>query len=164
MAKAAQSISSRAPRRSGFRELLPQLKQQGLRLTPQRAIILQTVAEVTGHAHLTVQEVYARAKDRLPGLNVATVYRTLEMLHQNDLIDLMIKSNGEVRFSLHDPGHRHCHLVCRYCKQVLEINVSDVASLANKLQKEQGFSIDVDHLTFTGLCSACGSRSRASRR
>jgi Fur family ferric uptake transcriptional regulator len=162
MAKIARIAGSRSRRPAV--DLLPQLKQQGLRLTPQRAIILQTVAEVTGHAHLTVQEVYSRARDRLPGLNVATVYRTLEMLHRAALIDLMISSSGEVRFSLHDPGHRHCHLVCRECKQVLEISVEEVSLLARKLQKEQGFSIDVDHLTLSGVCRECGKASSGPGR
>src|SRR5947208_1978563 len=97
-----------------------QLRHTGLRLTPQRAAILEIVSKQVGHHHLTAQEVYQDARDRLPGLNAATVYRTLEALHEAGLVDMMVTGQDVVRFALHDPNHRHCHLACRSCETVLE--------------------------------------------
>ena len=63
------------------------LRDKGLRATSQRVVLLRLVAEVKGHRHLTAQEIYDQASQTLPGLNLATVYRTLEGLHEVGLVD-----------------------------------------------------------------------------
>ncbi|MHB2020613.1 MAG: Fur family transcriptional regulator [Candidatus Xenobia bacterium] len=140
------------------REIAERLRDRGLRLTPQRAVILEIVAEKEGHRHLTAQEVYVDARDRLPGLNAATVYRTLEALHQAGLVDMMVTGSSVVRFSLHDPEHRHCHLSCRNCTSELEVSYDVVRELKQKLERDHGFVLDADHLTMTGLCKDCSPR------
>jgi Fur family ferric uptake transcriptional regulator len=135
--------------------LTESLRAKGMRMTPQRAVIYEIMKRIKGHGHLTAQEVFERARDRLPGLNVATVYRTLEMLHEAELVDLMAYGT-EVRFSLRDPKHRHCHLVCRNCDRVLDLELDEIERLAKRLKTETGFAMDVDHLTLSGLCKRCG--------
>lgn len=141
---------------------IPKLREGGFRLTPQRAIILETIAHARGHGHLTAQEVFQLAKKRLPGLNLATVYRTLETLHEAGLIDHMTAGVGETRFSLHDPKKRHGHLVCRKCETELVIDMSVAKELAERIEAEHGFAIEMEHLSFAGICAAC--KRKASRR
>lgn len=129
------------------------LRHSGFRVTPQRGVILETIAHMKGH--LSAQEVFDSARIRLPGLNIATVYRTLETLHEAGLVDFMMSSTDPVRFSLRDQDNLHDHLVCRRCHQVLELDHDLLRPLAAGVARERGFLLDTDHLTLTGICRAC---------
>jgi Fur family ferric uptake transcriptional regulator len=135
--------------------LTTSLRQGGLRMTSQRSIILDVLAATDGHRHMTAQEVYTRAHKRLPGLNVTTVYRTLDTLHEAGLVDLMTAGGGEVRFAIRNPEHRHCHLVCRVCSRELEFDVAMMGGFADRLRKATGFRVDVDHVALGGVCGEC---------
>ena len=140
--------------------LADELRQKGYRVTPQRAVILETVAHMRGHH--SVQEVFAKAEQSLPGLNVATVYRTLDMLHRAGMVEILSTTANITCFSLRDPEHPHYHLICRDCDAMQEIEPVLFNELADTLQKKHGFSLDHRHLTFSGLCKAC--RSEAAKR
>jgi len=136
------------------------LRQAGFRITPQRQVILEVVAH--GSDHQSAQQVYAAARRRLPGLNLATVYRTLDNLNRAGLVDLMDDTHGALRFSLRDPDNQHAHLVCRLCGATLELPVAWLARLAQDIQRRTGFEADLAHQTLGGLCPAC-VRSQARR-
>ncbi|MHB2019876.1 MAG: Fur family transcriptional regulator [Candidatus Xenobia bacterium] len=134
------------------------MKERGLRMTPARVVVFEVLLDVQGHRHLTVQEIYEQVAEKLPGLTPSTVYRTLETLHQAGLVDVMASPATEVRFSWRAPEHRHAHLVCRRCKATLDVDLSLVLDLAANIQAQSRFTVDVDHLTLTGMCSACQAR------
>jgi Fur family ferric uptake transcriptional regulator len=133
--------------------LADELRQKGYRVTPQRAVILETVAHMRGHH--SVQEVFAKAESSLPGLNVATVYRTLDMLHRAGMVEILSTTANITCFSLRDPEHPHYHLICRNCDAMQEIEPVLFDELAETLHKTHGFSLDHRHLTFSGLCKDC---------
>jgi Fur family ferric uptake transcriptional regulator len=131
------------------------LREKGLRATPQRTVILELLHEVEGHRHLTAQELFQRARDRLPGLNLATIYRTLEGLFEAGLVDRMVTGQDTARYSLRDPDHLHGHLHCRVCQHGPEIAPEDLNVLARVIHERYGFALDVNHLTLSGLCKDC---------
>jgi Fur family ferric uptake transcriptional regulator len=134
--------------------LARELRRKGYRVTAQRTILLETIAHKGGH--LNVQEVYQAARQRLPGLNLATVYRTIESLRDADLIDWYAPGSEPVQFALRDSENLHGHLVCRICAAVTELDLSLVTSLVGAVMKESGFHIDGSHLTLQGVCQQCG--------
>lgn len=142
-------------------ELVVNLRVRGFRVTPQRAVILETIAH--NHGHQSVQEVYARAREILPGLNIATVYRTLEMLHRAGLVDLLSTQADIVRFSLHDPEHPHYHLICSHCDEVLELAPDLIEDLSGALKRDHGFSLESSHITLTGICRTCKEEGNGDR-
>jgi len=129
------------------------MRSRGYRVTAQRTIILETIAHLGGH--LSAQEVYQQALKRLPGLNLTTVYRTVESLRQAGLVDTFSTSLEPLQFALRDSGHPHAHLVCRICGNVEELDAERLEPLRSLVQREIGFEIDANHLTLEGLCSAC---------
>jgi Fur family transcriptional regulator, ferric uptake regulator len=137
--------------------LAQELRQAGFRVTPQRSIILEAVSHNAGHQ--TAQQVFDQARQRLPGLNLATVYRALDALHRAGLIDLLSNGSDLVRFGLHDPTHPHAHLICRSCDDILEVGPDSVQRLAAALKRSSGFSLDVGHLTLVGLCDRCSAKA-----
>jgi Fur family ferric uptake transcriptional regulator len=134
-------------------KLINVLRKSGFRVTSQRAVILEIIAH--NGDHLSVQEVYLEAKDRLPGLNLATVYRTLETMHQAGVIDLLNFGMTPARFSLRDPYNPHGHLVCRECEQILEIGTDLIARISGEVEQKVGFFVEPNHLTLSGLCDEC---------
>jgi Fur family transcriptional regulator, ferric uptake regulator len=124
----------------------------GQRQTRQRDRIFHVIREAQGP--LTVQEILDRAQQDIPGLGVATVYRTLNLLQEGDQIRTVILPTGETRYELSNLGHHH-HFQCRVCEDVYDLNacpvsVPDVSSLG------KGFVVETHELTLYGVCPNCG--------
>lgn len=126
------------------------LKERGLRLTAQRQLVLKAVREL-GHA--TPDEVHAKVQDVASGVNITTIYRTLELLEELGLVTHAHLSHGAPTF--HAADDMHVHLVCRACGSIRELDVDVVTPLADTLLDEQGFSLDMGHLALFGTCGRC---------
>src|SRR5271157_4614506 len=94
--------------------MLENLQQQGVRLTAQRALILEDLFHNPGHR--TAEDVYQNVSQRLPGLNRATVYRTLDLLREASVVLTFPGPEGVTEFELiRSAQELHHHLVCRGC-------------------------------------------------
>jgi Fur family ferric uptake transcriptional regulator len=135
--------------------LIEELRKQGYRLTPQREMIVEAVA----HAgrHVTAEEVYEQVCTRTSAVNVATIYRTLDLLAELGLISRADLGDGRVTYAspIHGP---HCHLVCRRCGHVIEADYELVAPLDEHLRERYRFVADLAHLAIPGLCADCEAR------
>lgn len=132
-------------------ELGERLRRQGYRLTPQRQLVLRAV-EKLGHA--TPDEVLAEVHAQSSAVNVSTVYRTLEVLEELGLVRHTHLSDRAPTY--HSVGdHEHFHLVCRNCHRVVSVDPEVIAPLAERLESEQRFVIDVGHLAVFGHCTDC---------
>ncbi|MCL5995654.1 MAG: transcriptional repressor [Chloroflexi bacterium] len=138
--------------------LVEQLEAHGYRLTPQREIVLSILSETDKHVSaetllLRVRQVYSRA-------NKSVVYRNLDLLAQLGLISCVDLGQGRVEYEVHRHPHHH-HLVCRHCKQVIEVSANAFAALQRELLERHGFAADMDHLAIFGLCRKCQSQQAA---
>ena len=132
-------------------ELAAKLREQGYRLTPQRQLVLRAV-EKLGHA--TPDEVLAEVHAQSSAVNVSTIYRTLEVLEELGLVrHAHLSDRAPTYHSASD--HEHIHLVCRNCHKVVSVDPDVVAPLAERLEREQGFVLDVGHLAVFGRCTHC---------
>ena len=116
-----------------------ELREKGLRLTPQRELVLTAVREL-GHA--TPEEVADKVRQTHPGINLSTVYRTLEVLEQVGLVTHAHIGHGAPTYHVVDDTP-HIHLVCSRCRKVESIDGDDFAKYANKLENDNGFVIKV---------------------
>lgn len=142
--------------------LAEQLRERGYRVTAQRTIILETIAHMEDH--ISAQQVYDGARERLPGLNLATVYRTVESLQGAGMINMLSAGGEPMRFSLCDPEHPHSHLVCHKCGSVFEVEAEEIEAFARRVEEKTSFRIDSAHLTLDGLCETCKGLHDASKR
>jgi Fe2+ or Zn2+ uptake regulation protein len=141
--------------------LTHEMRERGLRLTPQRSVILETVAHSAGHP--TALDVFHLAQDRLPGLNLATVYRALEALQSAGLVDSIENGGGLTGFALRDRDHPHHHLVCTSCGGEWTVGAETVAAFAASLRRRHGFRLNTDHVALAGLCRSCAQASARRR-
>jgi Fur family transcriptional regulator, ferric uptake regulator len=135
------------------------LRASGYRVTPQRQLVLEAVTKLD---HATPEEIYAEVRQTATGVNVSTVYRTLELLEQIGLVTHTHLSHGAPRYHLASEA-QHVHLVCRECERVTELDPAAVGPLVTALDAEQGFETDVAHLTVFGRCADCRAAARRSR-
>jgi Fur family ferric uptake transcriptional regulator len=135
--------------------LAEQLRARGLRLTAQRQLVLQAV-HALGHA--TPEQVHAEVAKTAAGVNITTVYRTLELLESLGLVTHAHLSHGAPTY--HAVGEQqHVHLVCHNCGHVDEVSSELLAPLARQLEGQHQFLVDIGHVALFGLCGACGGRS-----
>jgi Fe2+ or Zn2+ uptake regulation protein len=115
-----------------------------------------TILHVLHHegTHLSPTEVFARAKEALPGLTEATVYRTLEFLAENGLAHSAHIGSGHLVYEIAKQDHHH-HLICRKCGGEIQIEHARLENVYKELEASTGFR-DIDsHMTFFGLCPGC---------
>jgi len=128
-----------------------ELRARGYRVTPQRQLVLEAVSEL-GHA--TPEEICGRVQETARGVNISTVYRTLELLEELGMVTHTHLGHGAPTYHLAAEAD-HVHLVCRGCGEVTEVAPRLVDGLVTALEEELGFATDVRHLTVFGNCRNC---------
>jgi len=127
------------------------LRSRGLRLTAQRQLILEAVLNL-GHA--TPEQVHGAVREVAAGVNITTIYRTLELLERLGLVRHTHLSHGSPTY--HPAGEdQHVHLVCRGCGAVDEMDPERLRPLCDSLASERGFQVDVGHVSLFGVCGDC---------
>jgi len=127
------------------------LRARGYRLTPQRQLVLEAVATL-GHA--TPEEIAVAVRRTASGVNISTVYRTLELLEHLGLVTHTHLGHGAPTYHAATDDD-HVHLVCRTCGEVSETSPAVVAGVVEELARSAGFQADVGHLAIFGQCRSC---------
>ncbi len=132
--------------------LIQQLRERGYRITPQRMMIIEAVAE--NGRHTTAEEIFASVHQQTSAVNIATIYRTLDFLVKEGLLYRTDLGNNHVIYATGQHGS-HIHLICRQCGQRIEADTTFLLPLHERLCHEYGFAPDINHLSLIGLCQAC---------
>lgn len=130
------------------------LRQRGYRITPQREMIVEAVAH--SGRHMTAEEVFAEVQARSRAVNVATVYRTLDLLVEEGLVSRADLGSGRVVYATAQHGP-HIHLVCRHCGQVVDADAALFGPLFDLIHDQYGFACGPQHFAIYGLCADCQS-------
>ncbi|MFJ2225204.1 Fur family transcriptional regulator [Streptomyces anulatus] len=134
------------------------LRQRGYRLTPQRQLVLEAVDALE---HATPDDILCEVRRTASGVNISTVYRTLELLEELGLVSHAHLGHGAPTYHLAD-RHHHIHLVCRDCADVIEADLSVVAEFTEKLRADFGFETDMKHFAIFGRCAGCAAMKAAA--
>jgi len=141
-----------AENKENLQILISLSKERGLKLTPQRMVIFQILSEA--NQHITVDEVYKRAKEEYPMLSLATVYRNMEQMVESDLLKHLDLGGTSMRYDTN--LEKHHHFVCTKCGKVSDVYLDKVNysldESRSRLGKAQINSLDL-HLQ--GTCGEC---------
>jgi Fur family ferric uptake transcriptional regulator len=132
--------------------LARRLRALRVRVTPQRLLVLEALAAHGGH--MTAEEVMRWAAPRATGLNLATVYRTLELLVSLGLVAQTDLGAEATAFELVGPAPHH-HLVCERCGAVIEMADTVFQSLRADVLRRYGFEAQSRHIALFGVCRDC---------
>ena len=124
------------------------LHERGMRMTPQRQLVLDAVRELE---HATPERICEHVQRVAPAVNITTIYRTLELLEALDLVQHTHLGHGAPSYSTQ--GHGHVHLVCHRCAAVTEVPPEELTDLIERLRSRFGFVVDPSHLALSGRCA-----------
>lgn len=129
------------------------LREKGFRITPQRQLILEAVEKLR---HGTPDEILVEVQRTATGVNLSTVYRTLEVLEEVGLVTHAHIGHGAPTYHAVEE-EVHIHLVCDSCQKVDSIHSDVAAEFVNSLRATRGFVTDIAHVSLHGLCKSCAS-------
>ena len=133
----------------------------GRRLTSQRRLIMEVLEK--SEEHLDAESLYDKAKVHSPDISLATVYRTLSVLKEMELVEE--HRLGEER-SHYEPvrDSPHYHFTCLGCGKVIEFDTPLVAQVGQDLGEREGLRVTVAHLHLSGYCTQCQKQRRRTRQ
>lgn len=128
-------------------------RESGMRLTPQRRVILDVLDGTA--VHLDAEGVYRLAKEHDPNISLATVYRTLAALKELGLIDQRHLSRDDQRGYYEIADRQHYHFTCLRCNRVIEFDTPLMTQLEQEIADEWGVQIVQGRLYLEGYCAVC---------
>jgi len=132
------------------------LKSKGLKFTPERKTILEGVFSL--HKHFDTEELYEKLRKQGKHLSRATIYRTLPLLVESDLIRETLRCQERVSYE-HTFGHtHHDHLLCIGCGKIIEFKEEKIERLQEAICKKYGFKTVEHRLGIKGYCRKCGKK------
>lgn len=147
--------------------LRKRLKEKGLKVTHQRLLILSVLEQNSGR-HMTAEDIYELVTEDYPEIGLATVYRTLQLLWDMQLVDRISLDDGCVRYEIghlleDETKHNHHHLICRSCGRVIPFDADLLDDLEHHIEETAGFRVMDHELKFYGLCRECVKKEKSSR-
>lgn len=141
--------------------LISLLKEKGLKVTGQRIGVLETLAAFP-EEHLTTEEIYDKVRIQYPEIGLATVYRTVQLLLELQLIEKITLDDGCVRYEIAkhiegESGHHHHHLVCTACGNVFSFQDDLLEEVEKRIQEKLGFEVTDHEVKFYGICRNCAT-------
>jgi Fur family ferric uptake transcriptional regulator len=134
------------------------LTSRDLKFTPERYIILKEVFQ--RHDHFEAEDLLSSIKKKGGRASRATIYRTLELLVQCGLLE-MVDLGGNSHHYEHVLGHQHHdHLVCEKCGRIIEFTHRRLEKLKEKVCHEMDFDGRFHTLKIFGICGRCRQNSK----
>ncbi len=130
------------------------LKQNNLKFTKQREIILQAL--YNNDDHFSPEDLYILIKKKHPKLNIgiATIYRTLNLLENSDIVTSISFGAAGKKFELGNKPH-HDHIICKNCGLIVEFEDKSIELKQEKIAKSHGFKLTGHIMQLYGLCKNC---------
>ena len=134
----------------------------GLRVTNQRALILDILSH--GHGHMDADEVYRLARKKQSRISLSTVYRNLQTLKKLGLVDEVHFDEDhhhyEVRGAAKDlKSSEHHHLICQSCGKIIEFSLPLARLIEKNVGEARDFRITATETRVLGYCGECQGRS-----
>ena len=136
------------------------LREKGIRLTRQRRVILEVMD--TAEQHLDVDQILERAQKMDPAVHLVTVYRTIDLLKKEGLIDeldLLHLRGDRHYYETHGP-REHIHVACLRCGKVREFESRLYEQLKEQIARDFDMQVTVSRTEVGGICNDCLAASK----
>jgi Fur family ferric uptake transcriptional regulator len=128
------------------------LERNGVRATARRLEVLEELAREPDD--VTAQQLWSRLRERDSAAGLATVYRTLALLSEKGVVDVLSHHGGEQCYRLCGDEHHH-HLLCEKCHRVVEIQECGLDDWVAAAAKQHDFVATEHRVEIVGLCADC---------
>jgi Fur family ferric uptake transcriptional regulator len=138
------------------------LREKGLRLTTQRAVIARLA--LSRASHFTADDLLLWAREKDKGISRATVYRTLSLLTDLELLEGLDFGDGHLCYEPAEGRNHHDHLVCRQCGSITEFHCEAIEELQCEVADKLDFKVEHHSLKIYGICKDCSRRTEDDER
>ena len=128
-------------------EMIPFLKERGLRITPQRLLILEAIMEQDDHP--TAEEIH----QKIPFTSLTTIYNNLKLFVSLGIVNELPYGNGLSKFELNTA--KHYHVICESCGKIVDFNYPNLKEVEMLASKLTNFEVQQHHFEIYGLCTDC---------
>lgn len=143
--------------KKAFDSICEILKAKDYKITNQRKTIIQEFL-TERETHLSAEDVFHAVKKEHPEIGLATVYRTLDLLADLEIIHKIDFGDGRARYEIGgEENHLHHHLICLTCGQVTEFNDDLLENLEEIVRQQNGFKVLDHQVKFYGICGVCNT-------
>lgn len=133
--------------------LINYLRDNKLKVTPHRELILETFLNHEGHR--SVEDIYRTVREADPRVGYTTVYRTMKLLAECGLARAIDLADGITRYEHLFNHEHHDHMICMECGTSIEFLNPDIESVQDDASEQLGFKV-LDHkLQIYGVCRKC---------
>lgn len=123
-------------------------QERGLKMTEQRRVISRVLSDA--HDHPDVEQVYRRAVEIDPKISIATVYRTMRLFEEANVIERLDFGDGRARYEESREEHHH-HLIDLKTGEVIEFKSEELEQLKEKIARELGYDLIGHRLELYGI-------------
>jgi Fur family ferric uptake transcriptional regulator len=131
------------------------------RVTKQRIAVSAALDELNDF--VSTQELYRILQNKGVSVSLATAYRILQSLADEELVDVLRNGDGEAVYRRCAVTVHHHHLLCRNCGKAVEVEAPAVETWAARTAQEHGFTEVAHTVEIYGLCPDCSARKAAAR-
>ncbi len=128
----------------------------------QRELIFQVLCDAGGA--MTAEEICSKARDHYPRLGLATVYRNLRVLQEEEIVSSLNLGDGTTRFEIRDRQQHHQHFICDSCHRSFCLPGCLLESAAQHVAQHlpERFLLTRHELTLYGLCGDCRDKKEVN--
>ena len=131
-------------------DLIPALRERGLRVTSQRVLVHRALRELD--RHVTADELLEAVSERLPNVSLPTIYATLDLLEDLDMVRRVQRAGVTLFDPRSDPHH---HLICTECGSIEDLDSALDTRAVERAAQRRGFSQARVEAVVQGRCARC---------
>jgi Fur family peroxide stress response transcriptional regulator len=136
--------------------LIEALRKKGFKATPQRIAICRFVLHSRDHP--SAQEIYEEVKKVHPTISLATVYKTLQVLEQLNMLQELNLPQSQARFDSY--MNPHANLVCLRCGKITDCDEPTAREIVSRIAATTEFTPTGQRLDVYGICKTCRTRAK----
>lgn len=129
-------------------------RDSGVKITPQRLAVYREL--ISRKDHPSAEDIYSTLKEKMPGISLPTIYRTLNFLEEKGLIMRVPTIGDKIRYD--GEIKPHSHFICKSCNKIFDLE--EEAAFEKKKLEEMGFHSEKCILVCFGLCPECSSSEK----
>ena len=137
------------------KEVTALLREKGFKVTPQRLALYNVLSNTTEHP--SAEMIFSKLQEFYPTMSLATVYKTIEILKEIELVQIL--NVGEESFRYDANTDTHPHVRCLVCNRVDDIYGVDESAYVKQISEKTAYRLSGQQFYFYGVCPECQSKA-----
>jgi Fur family transcriptional regulator, peroxide stress response regulator len=138
------------------RSITETLRENGFKVTPQRLAVYEVLSNTKEHPN--AEMIFNKLQDHYPTMSLATVYKTIDILKEVGLVQIL--NAGEDSFRYDADTSDHAHIRCTECGRVDDIFNIDAKPFESKVAAATSYQLSGHQFYFYGVCPACAEHEK----